>query len=71
MSITWSSSSTPAGYRSTLVVDPDADFDRRLTASNASGLAYERAVRHLFMTVAKLAGDIATAPAIAHRRLSS
>ncbi len=71
MAITWSSSSAPAGYHSTLVVDPDADFDRRWTAWKARRLAHERAVTHKFMTVAILAGTIATAAAIAHRLLSS
>ena len=63
-------SSTPAGYPSTLVVDPDGDSDRRWTAWRARGLAHERAINPKLLTVALLATPIATAAAIADSVLS-
>lgn len=70
MSIAASSSSTPAGYHSTRAVDPDADFERRWTAWKARGLAHERAATRRFMSVAILAGTIATAAAIGYSLLA-
>lgn len=72
MSIAEPSSSTPAGYPSTLTENPDADFERRWTARTAwkaRGLAHERAVPQL--VVAIVAGAIALAAVIAYGLLSS
>jgi hypothetical protein len=63
MAIAWSSSSMPAGYHSTLVVDPDAISTDAGPPGRREG-SYMNAVKHKFTIVALLADAITTAATI-------
>ena len=57
------------GGSSAVAIAPDTDFEVRWAAWRTRGVAHERAVRRQLILVARLAGTLATAAAIAYTLL--
>ena len=57
------------GGSSAVAIAPDSDFEVHWAAWRTRGVAHERAVRRQLILVARLAGTLATAVAIAYALL--